>query len=142
MTKKSSSGSGMFLMEMIIVVFFFILCASTCILVFVKSNSQSVLASETNRSVVAAESIAEAYKGGRWEEYLAAVRGKELEDGSFQINWDKSWNPAEGTSAAYQASVITGNRDLLRTADIIIVRIRDKKELFKLQIQKYDKKKI
>lgn len=60
--RKNSSGAGLFLMEMIMAVFFFILCASTCIMVFVKADGMSRTARDINRSVVEAESIAEVWK--------------------------------------------------------------------------------
>lgn len=141
MNKKSSSGSGMFLMEMIVVVFFFILCASTCIMVFVQSNSRSMLASETNRSVIEAESIAETIKGGRWEEFFLSVNGNILEDGSCQINWDDNWLPIDTERGlSYQALVTFQMQEQLQTADIVITRLRDQKELYRLQVKKYGTK--
>lgn len=54
--------SGIFMMEMIMVVFFFILCASVCILVFVKGDRMSRDAADLNQSVLIAQSVAEVWK--------------------------------------------------------------------------------
>lgn len=54
--------SGIFMMEMIMVVFFFILCASVCILVFVKADRMSREAADLNQSVLIAQSVAEVWK--------------------------------------------------------------------------------
>ena len=62
MRNRSDSGTAVFLMEMIAVVGFFILCASVCILAFVKANSLSCLAKDTNYASLAAESVAEIWK--------------------------------------------------------------------------------
>lgn len=138
MNKKSSSASSLFLMEMIVTVFFFILCASTCILVFVSSNNRSRLASDTNRSVLKAESIAESFKGGRFDEFLSAEQGEKLEDGSFLIGWSEAWLPAAAEiDPVYQAAVSLRRDGQMETADILISRVRDQKELYRLQVKKY-----
>ncbi len=62
MNSKKRSGSGIFLMEMIMVCGFFLLCAAVCIQVFLKSDSMSRLAREKNQAVLAAESLADAWK--------------------------------------------------------------------------------
>ena len=62
MKNKRDSGTALFLMEMIAVVCFFILCASVCILVFVRANNLSRLAKDTNQASLAAESVAEVWK--------------------------------------------------------------------------------
>ena len=62
MKSKRDSGTALFLMEMIAVVCFFILCASICILVFVRANNLSRLAKDTNYASLAAESVAEVWK--------------------------------------------------------------------------------
>lgn len=59
---KEKHHSGIFMMEMIMVVFFFILCASVCILVFVKGDRMSREASDLNQSVLVAQSVAEVWK--------------------------------------------------------------------------------
>lgn len=141
MTKKSSSGSILFLMEMIVAVFFFILCSSTCILVFVNSNNRSRLASDTNRSVLVAESIAESLKGGRWEEFLVSRHGVKQEDGSFVMGWNRDWETAEEAGdRIYQAEVSLRMDGQMENADIVISRVWDQKELYRLKIKNYHMK--
>ena len=52
MNRKSGSGSGPFLMEMLVVVGFFIICASICIMVFVKSDNISRESRDINQAVL------------------------------------------------------------------------------------------
>lgn len=59
---KEKRHSGIFMMEMIMVVFFFILCASICILIFVKGDRMSREAADLNESVRLAQSVAEVWK--------------------------------------------------------------------------------
>ena len=59
---RRKQHSGIFMMEMIMVVFFFILCASICILVFVKADRMSREAADLNQSVLIAQSVAGVWK--------------------------------------------------------------------------------
>ena len=56
-------------MEMLVVVGFFIICASICVLVFVKADNISKDARDINQAVLKAQSLAEELKAGqalRW----------------------------------------------------------------------------
>ena len=60
-------------MEMLVVVGFFIICASICVLVFVKADNISKDARDINQAVLKAQSLAEELKAGqalRWSEML------------------------------------------------------------------------
>ena len=60
-------------MEMLVVVGFFIICASICVLVFVKADYISKDARDINQAVLKAQSLAEELKAGqslRWPEML------------------------------------------------------------------------
>ena len=103
MNSKSGSGSGLFLMEMIVVVFFFILCASTCILVFVRSNHMSQLAKNINQSVLQSESIAECWKSSTEEAGLTVMNGQKQGQGQYLFYWDQNW---ESVTDASEASFI------------------------------------
>lgn len=106
MNSKSGSGSGLFLMEMIMVVFFFILCASTCILVFVRSNNMSKLAKNMNQGVLQSESIAECWKSGGEEAILSVMNGQKDGEGRYSFYWDQEWDAADEISqAAFQATL-------------------------------------
>lgn len=91
MNSKSGSGSGLFLMEMIVVVFFFILCASTCILVFVRSNHMSQLAKNINQSVLQSESIAECWKSSKEGAVLTVMNGQKQGQAQYLFYWDQNW---------------------------------------------------
>ena len=60
-------------MEMLVVVGFFIICASICVLVFVKADNISRDARDINQAVLRAQSLAEELKAGQtlmWSEML------------------------------------------------------------------------
>lgn len=143
MTRKNSSGTGMFMMEMMVVVFCFILCASTCILVFVKSNQMSRYAQDTNQGVLAAESIAEVWKAEGGEgltRQLSAISsgGAETGAGSYRMYWDKTWKvTAEAEQAAYQAEIIWTETDGLANGAIHVTDIGGTREVFKMPVSKY-----
>ena len=103
MNSKSGSGSGLFLIEMIVVVFFVILCASTCILVFVRSNHMSQLAKNINQSVLQFESIAECWKSSKEEAVLTVMNGQKQGQGQYLFYWDQNW---EFVTDASEASFI------------------------------------
>ena len=87
MKNKRDSGTALFLMEMIAVVCFFILCASVCILVFVRANNLSRLARDTNQASLAAESVAEIWKAEA-EDGLAARFHMSRDGDAGVIYWD------------------------------------------------------
>ena len=136
MMNKRDSGTAMFLMEMIAVVCFFILCASVCILAFVKANHLSCLAKDTNYASLAAESVAEIWKAED-EEGLETrfLMSKDQETGV--IYWDNQWNPVEDEKAAdYRAEIDLAGSDRVEEAQIRIRRIQDDTELFELDAKK------
>ena len=95
MNRKSGSGSGPFLMEMLVVVGFFIICASICVLVFVKADNISKDARDINQAVLKAQSLAEELKAGqalRWSEMLP--------DRNI---WEHLADADEGTRSWYRA---------------------------------------
>ena len=125
MKNKRDSGTALFLMEMIAVVCFFILCASVCILVFVRANNLSRLARDTNQASLAAESVAEIWKAEA-EDGLAGV-----------IYWDSQWNVTEEEIlTGYAAIVNLETKEHTEEAQIQILRSEDKTELFLLTVKR------
>lgn len=136
MNKKNGSGTGLFMMEMIVAVCFFILCASTCILVFVKADTMSRLARDTNSGVVAAESMAEVWKA-EGSDGLAARLEAQIDGNQGKIFWDKNWNPVTGAAeAAYLGELTWEAQDGLETARIAVSRT-DNQELFSMTVSRY-----
>lgn len=103
MNRKNGSGSGIFLMEMMVVVLFFMLCASTCILAFVKADRMSRLADEQNQAVSAAQSVAEIWKAEGTAGLEQRMKAHQIEPGSvgragtpvpeglYRVTWDGDW---------------------------------------------------
>lgn len=132
MKHKRDSGTALFLMEMIAVVCFFILCASICILVFVRANNLSRLAKDTNRACLAAESVAEVWKAEETEGLKSRLGMMDQgEDGV--IYWDSRWNPTEDENKAeYKALVVLTEEGRVEEASITVLRLGDGTELFTL----------
>lgn len=132
MKNKRDSGTALFLMEMIAVVCFFILCASICILVFVRANNLSRLARDTNQASLAAESVAEIWKAEDLEG-LETRFGMEEDGGPGVICWDSGWNVAAGEDeTCFSAQVTVEAKGLVEEAQIKILRCEDGTELFLL----------
>lgn len=142
MNRKSNSGTGMFLMEMMVVVFFFILCASICILAFVRADRMSRRAMERNHAVSAAESMAEVWK-------LEGIEGlSERMDadadpgspGSCVVRWDAEWRTVGvGQSQADFEGILQSVSDEqgMNTASVEIRRAADSELLFALNACRY-----
>ncbi len=146
MNRKSSSGTGIFLMEMMVVVFFFIICASICILAFVKADRLSRLASERSQAVCAAESMAEVWKleglEGLEQRFRASVEpGDEWNTGTCEVNWNRDWNVPDGEETPVFQGILTSSSDGagLYTAVLSIRRTADSRELFALEVCRYQR---
>ena len=140
MNSKSGSGSGLFLMEMIMVVFFFILCASTCILVFVRSNNMSKLAQNTNQSVLQSESIAECWKSGGEEAVLTVMNGQKDGDGQYSFYWNQDWDAvSEASEASFCATLSVTETDGMANGVISVMtqNARENEVLYNLGFSDY-----
>ena len=131
--KKSGLGTSVFMMEMIMVVFFFSLCVAVCILVFVKADSISRLAADTNQAVTRAESIAEIFKAGQIEnygEYPETEKGEDRGNGSYGFAWNRSWDSVEvgqgegqEGKAQFCADVVISREKKEKLCEILIIAI-------------------
>ena len=149
MNRKSGSGSGPFLMEMLVVVGFFIICASICIMVFVKSDNISREARDINQAVLMAQSLTEELKAGvdpQWSQqlpdrniwqHLAEADGENEEyaewnrelvessgyEGMHAIYWDSSWKVTEpNLNTPYLGITYQGTVDGMRRTDVLVLR--------------------
>lgn len=137
MNRKSGSKSGLFMMEMLAVVFFFILCASICIMVYVRANNMSQLGQDTHKSVNMAQSLAE-YLHAYGEEGLAEYFGGEEREGEYFFYWDRNWKPVNGeANAVYAACVSVAREDHMMKGTISITK--GSASLFQLDTQRYEK---
>lgn len=169
MNKKSGSGSGPFLMEMLVVVGFFIICASICVLVFVKADNISKDARDINQAALEAQSLAEMMKAEvepQWtemmpekdiwsllppgqeditqENVLDEIKEAPDYDRLRAVYWDSSWQIMEpDSSPAYLGVVARGTVDGMEKADIRIYRYGAggdrRKLLFHLNTETYQK---
>lgn len=145
MNRKSGSGSGPFLMEMLVVVGFFMICASICVLVFVKADRISREARDTNQAVEKAESLAEELKAGQEPQWSAVLPGKDDKDEHEEMHalyWDREWRSVKPSgSAPYLGIVCRNTADGMEQADIVIMRYgiggREGSVLYHLQTKTY-----
>ena len=142
MNRKSNSGTGMFLLEMMVVVCFFIVCASVCVLAFVKAGRMSRLAAERNHAVSAAESMAEVWKLEGIEGLRERMNARVDSDSPdiCVVWWDADWNTAEsGASQPYFEGSLQSMSDGqgMETASVEIWRTADSKVLFTLDACRY-----
>lgn len=150
-SRKRTSGSGPFLMEMILVTGFFIICASICVLVFARANRLSQRASDINQAVLEAQSLAEEMKAGAdldlgtliptrefWpnveltkEQEARREQIRQAEDyNTYLPAWDAGWNRYAdagalmdaGKDLAYVGIVYSGTVDNMQMTDIQIFR--------------------
>lgn len=141
--RKNSSGTGMFMMEMMMVVFCFILCASICILVFVKSNQLSRYARDINQGILAAESIAEVWKTEGGEGLTRRLHGLSSDGGEaatvlYRMYWDKDWKiTAQAEHGGYQAEIVWTETDGLASGTICVEDIGSAREIFSMPVSKY-----
>lgn len=143
MNRKSGSGSGPFLMEMLVSAGFFIICASICVLVFVKADRISRQAWDMNQAVEKAQSLAEELKAGqepRWSNVLPDHEGHE---GMHAIYWDRKWQIAEPSAAAPYMGIISQNMENgLEHWNIVITRNGSsgggENVLFRLETETYE----
>lgn len=115
MSRRNSSG--LFLMEMIMVVGFFLLCTGICISVFVKADTISRLAKDTNQAVLLAQTTVERLKAeGTGEiENIAALK----EDDAYILYWDKDGSPVKEASLDGYQGIVTiareGSMEIVKT---------------------------
>lgn len=137
MNKKRETPSGLFMMEMIMVVFFFILCASTCILVFVKANQMSQNARDTNQGVLMAESAAEVWKAEGEKGLIERLGASKTEEGCYDLYWNRGFEPAkEGEEPAYHGRILLSSEAGMGRASISIETAQGD-ALFDLDVKKY-----
>lgn len=132
--------SGVFMMEMIMVVFFFILCASICILVFVRADRMSRQADDLNQGVLAAQSVAEVWKAesltGLEKRFLAQMD----EDGeSLVMGFGKDGNTVAAEDAVYVVTLQQSEADennMLQSATIVVSR--DGGQVYTLSVNRHE----
>lgn len=151
--RKRQTGSGPFLLEMILVTGFFMICASICVLVFAKADRLSRQASDINRAVLEAQTLAEEMKAGvdlklgtispSRDFYPFAELTAEQEARREQIRkaadystylpaWDADWNRYSdagalmdaGKELTYIGMIYSGTVDNMKMTDIQIFRYK------------------
>lgn len=132
---KTSSRTGLFLMELIIGILFFSLAGALCIQMFVKSHTISQSSTQLNHGVLWAQNIAEAFQGcnGNVVEMaeLFDTCIYDIEDGEcevFYLLFDQDFQPVTPSS-----EVLSGLSDtdfsyalsafVTREADLLVCRI-------------------
>lgn len=122
MNKKHHSG--VFMMEMICVVFFFILCASICIMIFVKSDQMSRRASSMNEGVMVAQSVAEVWKSEGVDGLTTHFLAEDAGSGSnvYQMLFDEKGVAVSTDHAVYTVMILLSEDKTAAEAEITVSR--------------------
>lgn len=118
---KRKQHSGVFMMEMIMVVFFFIICASICILVFVKGDRMSREAMDLNRSVLIAQSVAEVWKEEGGEGLENRFGARDIGSGRYiyTMGFDKNGNRSEAAGNSESDGTAEAENDGAQEENVI-----------------------
>jgi hypothetical protein len=134
------SKSGLFLMELIIVIAFFSLTSAVCIQLFATAHRFSTRSMGLQRSVINAQSAAEAFKmtGGNLER-MSDLLGADLQGSVLFMEYDANWNPVsdEETWARFVLSVETNIEIVPATAVINVFDILLAEHLYELNVKGY-----
>lgn len=152
---RTHSGSSLFLMELILAILFFSVASAVCVQLFARAHTASEQSAALNRSVLAAESAAEAFKGAADIDEAVRLMGVCAGDapGVLTAWYDRAWNPCAGQDARYRLDVrihgpegggsagasLSGRPGGLWEAEITVGRTADgvTEELYRLNARRY-----
>lgn len=125
MTKtRSSSKSGLFLIELIIAIVFFAISSAVCMQLFAKAHMISQTSRDLNTAVICAQNVAEAFcaTNGAPQAFAALLETGGSGDVYAQY-FDSEWNRSDEKQAKYELiAVISPGGNLMR-ANIAVNRI-------------------
>lgn len=136
---RTSSKSGLFLMELIIAIAFFAFASAICIQLFAKAHTLSGYSRDLGMALSAAQSAAECFKStgadpGRMGELLSATPEGE----SLLVYYDGDWKAVGAQeSPRYCMTVQLNTANPLARADITVNDLRDQSTLYLLTASKY-----
>lgn len=135
---RSSSKSGLFLMELIIAIAFFACSSAVCIQLFAKAHQLSAKSANTNMAVHIAQSAAESFKStGASAERMSALLESDISGDVFVIHYDENWN-RQPEAGRFTMTVRMESADDMAVADITVTDSRaDGVALYQLSAQKY-----
>ncbi len=139
---RTSSRTGLFLMELILAVLFFSLAGAVCIRLFVNSHLISQKSVELNHGVLWSQNVAESFFAceGELAEMAAFFPEGELriaDDGSevLTLCFDENFSPvpfAEATSAYRLTASIIPTKEYLLTCRITVQKTADNTSVYEL----------
>ncbi len=80
-------STKLFFLELVFVLFSFSICALVCVKIFTNAHLISVKSKETSAAIVKAQSAAESFKAGDWEEL--GLQGEPQK--SLVLYYDQNW---------------------------------------------------
>lgn len=124
MSRRESSKSGLFLMELIILILFFSIAGAICVRLFVSAHTRAADSANLNKAVLAAQSAVEAYKGsGQPGETFQELLGAKADaDGVYQVYYDEAWQAAETEAPAFVMVIRISEESGVGQADVSIVQ--------------------
>ena len=144
---RSSSKSGLFLIELIIAIVFFALSSASCIQLFVKAHTLSAKSSDLNTAVIQAQNAAELFKasGGDAERlsqlldcrYAAADGEDNYHAANYVLNFDADWKRVEDGSDVYSVVLNMSCGQEIVTAYITVNKTVTGEDIYNLSAKSY-----
>lgn len=137
--RRTSTKSGLFLIELIIAILFFSLASAICIQLFIKAHFVSSNSEDLSMALNQSQSVAEYFKAsnGTSAELVNMLDGELGEKpNEIILNYDKNWNTAV-TNPVYQLSISLDEKNPV-TATISVTKVSDKDNIiYSLETKKY-----
>lgn len=157
MKSRTSSRTGLFLMELILAVLLFSLASILCIQMFVKSHTLSKSSVELNHSILWAQNVSEAFYGcngnasamsGLFEGCYYEIRGEHGE--CLTLLFDENFCPIEASADtltnndySYElTALITQKENGLLSCSIWVTEISSKYSIYDLTLSLFPDKEV
>ena len=138
--KPQKRRVNLFFIELIVAILFFMLCATVCVLLFVKSHTISAGAGDVNHAVLQAQTAASALRGGegdpaKEQKNLKKVFPEGRQDGdTFTVWYDKDWKPCEAAAASYRLTLRKTEKNSFPQGEINVNTVKDDSVLYSLEV--------
>lgn len=133
---RSSSKSGLFLMELIIAIAFFAVASAICIQLFAKAHMLSARSGDINSAVAAAQSAAECFKStNAFVEEMVSLLDAEAVGDAIVVTYGDDW--IKSNDIRFILTVRLDRSTPVAKADIIVVDNNDGSTLYQMTAKKY-----
>ena len=138
------SKSSLFLIEMLIAIFFFALAAIVGTRLFALSQVTANSSTELNFAVSECSSIAEVFESCKGDiSAMSVILGGSLDEKYITLFYDENWQEKEDVAeASYRIKVNVISENNLANVDIVVCKLGEGKNIYKLSESRYFPQKI